>query len=113
MGSLQDKVKEKGRIEESFVSIYAKQILKGLQQLHRNDFIHNNLKPSNILLFEKSGIKLSDYAINDLLTDKMKKGEKNFNWMNFPFTAPEVVKNIGKFPLSDIWSLGCVLIYML
>jgi len=31
MGSLQDKVKEKGRIEESFVSIYAKQILKGLQ----------------------------------------------------------------------------------
>ena len=27
--------------------------------------------------------------------------------------APEVVKNLGPTPLSDVWSLGCILIQML
>lgn len=34
-------------------------------------------------------------------------------WNNIPYMAPEVVKNLGVTPLSDVWSLGCIVVYML
>lgn len=34
-------------------------------------------------------------------------------WNNVPYMAPEVVKNLGVTPLSDVWSLGCIVVYML
>uniref|UniRef100_A0A7S3JMC7 Protein kinase domain-containing protein n=1 Tax=Euplotes harpa TaxID=151035 RepID=A0A7S3JMC7_9SPIT len=37
-------------MDEKFVAQIAKQLLKGLMELHENKFIHRDLKPANILL---------------------------------------------------------------
>ena len=34
-------------------------------------------------------------------------------WDNIPYMAPEIVKNLGATTLSDVWSVGCILIEML
>lgn len=34
-------------------------------------------------------------------------------WNNIPYMAPEVVKNLGATPSSDVWSLGCLVVFML
>jgi serine/threonine protein kinase len=36
-----------------------------------------------------------------------------FKWDNIPYMAPEVVKNIGPSRLSDVWSVGCIVIEMI
>ena len=51
-----------------FLSI-AIQLTDTLGQLHNNNIIHNNLKPTNILYNKKSNIvKITDFGINKILT---------------------------------------------
>lgn len=119
LGTLQEKVASSGRLREDTVSNIAKQIAEGLLSLHRSGLIHKDLKPSNVLIFGEEKIKLSDYCIADIydtrLRDDRKKEIKgnSSKWNNIPYMAPEVVKNLGATTLSDVWSFGCVVVYML
>ena len=62
----------KGRLDESIISMFVRQILEGLHELHQHDIIHNNIKPSNILLFPNSIVKLSDCCLEDIFIDKIR-----------------------------------------
>ena len=46
---------------ENFV-IFAKQIIEGLQYLHKEKIVHKDLKCSNIMLDSKCTVKLSDFG---------------------------------------------------
>lgn len=72
------------------------QIATGLQFLHRNDIIHRNLKPSNILisLWEdgRATVKLSDFGISKVFEETMlcrkpRSFGNSFNWF-----APEILR---------------------
>ena len=46
---------------ENFV-IFAKQIVEGLQYLHKAKIVHKDIKCSNIMLDSKCTVKLSDFG---------------------------------------------------
>ena len=48
-GSLSEIISKYGKIDESLIRIFLRQILKGLIYLHSNSIIHMDLKCSNIL----------------------------------------------------------------
>jgi serine/threonine protein kinase len=67
LGTLEQQIEHKGRLPEKMVARYSKQMLEGLNYLHEHGLLHNNVKPSNVLLFSKDKIKLADFCLANVL----------------------------------------------
>lgn len=79
----------------------------GLRTLHDLNIIHGNLSPSNILMDSQNEVYISDYCLNDI---------RNFRLLpknHFAYLSPEqlIDKEVTKY--SDVWSLGCLLYYLI
>lgn len=59
-GSIKSLLKIFGFFDEKIISIFAKQILEGLKELHERGIPHRNIKTTNILVESDGEIKLSD-----------------------------------------------------
>ncbi len=84
-----------------------------LKTMKEKSIIHNDLKPSNILIslekINKIQIKLSDFGSSNNL-----KEQSTLTKNGTPFTmAPEVLENSNFSEKSDIWSLGIIIYYLL
>merc|ERR1712154_225829 len=81
--------------------------LRALSALHNNLYIHNDIKPANILSNKYGEIKLSDFGT---LIKLKKESEliKNKNNGTQRYQSPEkMVKHPIKFNTkTDIWSIG-------
>ena len=101
--SLHDYMESKGFLREEQVKDIMSQILFGYGTLFKNNIIHGSIKPRNVIIHKDQGLnaKLTDYCINDLIKDK-------------EYTAPEIISNIcTPNVVSDIWSLGAVMKFIL
>ncbi len=75
------------------------QIARGMDFAHKNNIIHGNLKPSNILFDSDDVLKISDFAL-------MANADKNLvNW----YAAPERRKS----KQADIYSIGIIFYQLL
>ncbi|KAJ6809174.1 putative mitogen-activated protein kinase kinase kinase 1 [Iris pallida] len=102
---------QKYRLQDSQVSAYTRQILKGLYYLHERNVVHRDIKCANILVHANGSVKLADFGLAKEITkfNMLKSCKGSVYWM-----APEVVnprKTYG--PAADIWSLGCTVLEML
>lgn len=61
-GSLLDLVR-KFTLPEQLVAMYVKQVLEGLRYLHGEGVIHRDIKAANILITNKSVVKLADFGV--------------------------------------------------
>lgn len=93
-GSLADRMVRKYRWEKGFKIIL--EVAKGLDFAHKNNIIHGNLRPSNILFDSNEGIKLSDFGLPIHYSGKRRK-----NW----YSPPER-KNSRQ---GDIYGMGVIL----
>jgi serine/threonine protein kinase len=76
---------------------------KGVRQIERDP------KAANILTTKTGNVKLSDFGVSlnlCAMEHEIKDVAGTPNWM-----APEVTKLKGALTKSDIWSLGCNLLY--
>ncbi|KAG8645959.1 hypothetical protein MANES_10G112200v8 [Manihot esculenta] len=109
-GSL-EKLYHKFQLQNSQVSLYTKQILKGLKYLHDRNVVHRDIKCANILIDEKGCVKIADFGLSKVTNLKtlMKSCWWNPRWM-----PPEVVngKGGGYGFKADIWSVGCTVLEM-
>ena len=102
-----------GALPEETVRIYIKQVLRGLEYLHRNGYVHRDIKGANILLDSEGNVKVSDFGGSK----KYKNTEKESGLLSsvkgsLPWMAPEVFKqSYGR--KADIWSVGCLTLEML
>eukprot|EP00668_Euglena_longa_P022906 GGOE01028529.1.p1 GENE.GGOE01028529.1~~GGOE01028529.1.p1 ORF type:complete len:471 (-),score=122.40 GGOE01028529.1:2207-3598(-) len=73
------------------------QLCRGLQYLHDNHYIHNDLKPANVCLLN-GNVKLSDFGLSS--------GPFAAAGVGTPlYSAPEALRS----PSSDVFSLGLIL----
>ena len=82
-----------------------------MQYLHKNGFLHCNLKPSNILVDEYGNIRLCDFKkslkINSITPNDIRKNKAA---MTPCYTAPELFGEDGVYnPKTDLWALGCIM----
>ncbi|PON32026.1 Serine/threonine protein kinase [Parasponia andersonii] len=105
-GTLNDIVsRHGGRLDESSIGYYTREIVRGLEYLHSLGIVHCDIKGRNILVGEK-GPKIADFGC-------ARPGNSAEPIAGTPmFMAPEVARGEHQGFSSDIWSLGCTIIEM-
>ncbi|WP_405113792.1 serine/threonine-protein kinase [Paenibacillus sp. FSL K6-1217] len=91
---------------------YARQLLEVLHYLHSHQppIIYRDLKPSNIMLTGEHELKVIDFGIARRL--RSGSGEDTEKLGTAGFAAPEQYGGGQSSPLSDLYGLGALLLYM-
>ena len=81
------------------------QIAFGLYILHSNNIIHNDIKPSNLLIDQKGGVTICDFG------SATYKEEDSFSYTRY-YAPPEFLDdvNLKRDEKSDMWALGVILV---
>lgn len=91
------------------------QTAKGLQAFHRQEMIHQDLRPNNIMIDESGTVKIIDFGATQVGggLDIGKNRDTNDIKGTAQFTAPEYYLGQGGTTRSDIFSLGVITYQML
>lgn len=83
------------------------QVVKGVQFCHKNNCIHRDVKPENILITKNGVVKLCDFGFARLLTGP---GDEYTDYVATRwYRAPELVVGDAQYgPPVDVWAIGCV-----
>jgi serine/threonine protein kinase len=87
-------------------------IANALHDLHRQNVIHLDVKPSNVMVRETGEVALIDYGLahHDALPDLLDE-EFRVPYGTAPYMAPEQVLGHRRDPRSDLFSLGVLLYF--
>ena len=110
-GDLLTFMRKRAKISESTAKIIFKQIIKGLQYLHKKNIVHRDIKLDNILMDLSNTVKICDFGVSRILSP----GDTMYEHCGTPaYIAPEIFRNEGYEGFScDVWSSGVTLYYML
>ncbi|XP_012940490.1 serine/threonine-protein kinase PLK1 [Aplysia californica] len=104
--SLVHVLKHRKCLTEPEVRYYLRQLVDGVDYIHRNQIIHRDLKLGNMLLNHDMELKLADFG---LATRVDFVGEKKMTVCGTPnYIAPEVLQKKGHSFEADIWAVGCI-----
>ncbi|XP_065877547.1 mitogen-activated protein kinase kinase kinase 3-like [Euphorbia lathyris] len=111
-GSISSLLEKFGSFPESVIRMYTKQLLLGVEYLHKNGIMHRDIKGANILVDNKGCIKLADFGASKKVVEQDTiNGAKSLKGIPY-FMAPEVILETGHSFSADIWSVGCTVIEM-
>ena len=100
-------------VGDNLLRFYTKQIVDSLEILHRNNLIHFDLKPENLLLTSNLTIKLSDFSLLTKVPEKKKflipGGTPGYVTREFYDKELMSKEDLEK---QDYFSLGSTLFYL-
>lgn len=120
--SIQHIVQRRSRLTEVQACAWMEQIARGLVEAHGHDIIHRDLKPDNVfvtgLLDGRELIKILDFGLAKLLDEAGEGSDPNLTEtgaiLGTPlYMSPEQFHRSGVDARSDLYSLGCILHFML
>ncbi|GFY61691.1 cyclin-dependent kinase 13 [Trichonephila inaurata madagascariensis] len=103
---------ESGLVEFSEVHIasFMKQLLDGLRYCHLKNFLHRDIKCSNILMNNRGQIKLADFGLARLYNADDKTRPYTNKVITLWYRPPELLLGEERYgPPIDVWSCGCIL----
>ena len=110
--TLKELIVEKGKIEPKETVRISKQIASALVCAHRNNIIHRDIKPHNILVTKEGIIKVTDFGIAKASNSATITNSSKVMGSAHYF-SPEQAKGGFVDSRTDIYSLGIVMYEML
>ncbi len=105
--TLEDRIKETGKMPFLEAMKYFEQIADGLAACHKQKIVHPDLAPYNIGIDSDGNIKIADF--NEGMypeTSELKQG-------GIRYSAPQRFRNESLTPCSNLWSLAIIFYEML
>ncbi|XP_075101756.1 mitogen-activated protein kinase kinase kinase 20-like [Nicotiana tabacum] len=114
-GSLHDLINlKRGKVSELEIGFYAYQLLKGIQDVHKRGWVHCDIKPANVLVFDANELgmhklKLADFGLSLRIGVSLSyiTGTPLSNRGTLLYAPPESLICGFHAKAYDIWSLGC------
>jgi len=110
-GSIATLVKEhpQGLRDESELASITRQMLNGLNHLHRHHHqIHRDLKPANVLRSSCGEVKITDFGISSQLDSTTSLASTFVG--TYRYMAPERLSGGDYSYAADVWSLGLIVL---
>lgn len=101
-----------GRLAESSVRVYGADVLRGLVYLHKENVLHLDLKPGNILVTLDGQAKLADFGMSARLKDVVAAKRDDRPRGTTLYMAPEACRGKSE-KASDVWAFGIVMCQLL
>ncbi|MCQ2815746.1 MAG: protein kinase [archaeon] len=100
------------RLNEAEACKFYQDIISGIEYLHKLKIVHRDLKPENLLFDYEKNIKIVDFGLSNIYSDK--KPLLNTPCGSPCYASPEMLSGEPYLGItSDIWSSGIVLFAML
>lgn len=109
--TLKELIREKGRIPYDLALNFSTQIAKALDCAHKNNIIHRDIKPQNILVTEEGSLKVTDFGIAKSTNSSTITNTSNVIGSAHYF-SPEQAKGNYIDSRTDLYSLGVVIYEM-
>lgn len=106
--TLKEFIREKGRIPYDLALNFSTQIAKALDCAHKNNIIHRDIKPQNILVTEEGSLKVTDFGIAKSTNSSTITNTSNVIGSAHYF-SPEQAKGNYIDSRTDLYSLGVVI----
>lgn len=90
---------------------YVCDVCKALDFLHKNNIIHRDVKPSNIIITPQNKAVLIDFSAARIMNDSLDKDTANLGTVGY--AAPEQFGIFQSSPPTDIYAVGVLLNEML
>ncbi|KAM4906680.1 cyclin-dependent kinase 13 isoform 5-T5 [Sylvia borin] len=94
---------------ENHIKSFMRQLMEGLAYCHKKNFLHRDIKCSNILLNNRGQIKLADFGLARLYNSEESRPYTN-KVITLWYRPPELLLGEERYtPAIDVWSCGCIL----
>ncbi|XP_077299652.1 cyclin-dependent kinase 12 isoform X2 [Arctopsyche grandis] len=107
MGLLESKMVD---FNESHNASIMRQLLDGLNYCHKKNFLHRDIKCSNILMNNRGEVKLADFGLARLYNADDRQRQYTNKVITLWYRPPELLLGEERYgPAIDVWSCGCIL----
>ncbi|QDV67272.1 Serine/threonine-protein kinase PrkC [Rosistilla carotiformis] len=89
------------------------QLAEVLDVLHKQNYMHRDIKPNNILVDDSGQLKLIDFGLATRIRTLGNWNNPELQLGTFRYLAPEIALTCCQTTASDIYSFGRVLFYLL
>ncbi|MDD6434825.1 MAG: Stk1 family PASTA domain-containing Ser/Thr kinase [Clostridiales bacterium] len=108
--TLKDYIEKRGHLSAKEVISISIQVSNGIEAAHRNNIVHRDIKPQNIMISREGKVKVTDFGIARAATSNTISS----NAMgSVHYTSPEQARGGYSDSKSDIYSLGITMYEML